>query len=87
MIRQISDARQPAKHANRLFRVVVNEGQQRRNAALLHNDFAAGLQSSETRQQRDAELLDVERNALDANELEEDGDDVQRIEQPPNVDW
>lgn len=87
MISEISDARQSAKHANRFFCVVVNEGKQRRDPALLHDDFATGLQSGETREKRDAELLDVERNVLDANEFEDDGDDVEGIKQTTDVDW
>lgn len=65
----------------------MNEGKQRRDPALLHDDFATGLQSGETREKRDAELLDVERNVLDANEFEDDGDDVEGIKQTTDVDW
>ena len=86
LISEKSDARQAAKHADRFFHVLANEGNQRGHAALLHDDLATGLQSGEAREKRDAELLDVERNALDANELEDDGDDVERVEQTTNVD-
>lgn len=86
LISEISDARQAAKYANRLFHVLANEGNQRCHAALLYDDFATGLQSGEAREKRDAELLDVERNALDADEFEDDGDDVEGVKQATNVD-